>query len=82
MNFLKTPTTTELTDLDHLHALKIAEDSDTHPDVLSQLAESKDEVVAAMSKGEQAIAMARMGAVFIVVERIVLSLRQAFRELK
>lgn len=37
---------------------------------------------AAMSKGEQAIAMARMEAVFIVVERIVLSLRQAFRELK
>ena len=47
MNFLKTPTTTELTDLDHLHALKVAEDSDTHPDVLSQLAESKDEDVAA-----------------------------------
>ena len=44
MNFLKTPTTT---DLDHLHALKVAEDSNTHPDVLSQLAESKDEVVAA-----------------------------------
>ena len=47
MNFLKTPTTTELTGLDHLHALKVAEDSDTHPDVLSQLAESKDEVVTA-----------------------------------
>ncbi len=47
MNFLKTPTPTELTGLDHLHALKVAEDSDTHPDVLSQLAESKDEVVAA-----------------------------------
>ena len=47
MNFLKTPASTELADLDHRHALKIAEDSDTHPDVLSQLAESKDEVVAA-----------------------------------
>lgn len=47
MNFLKTPGPTEPTGLDHLHALKVAEDSDTHPDVLSQLAESKDEVVAA-----------------------------------
>ena len=47
MNFLKTPASTELANLDHRHALKIAEDSDTHPDVLSQLAESKDEAVAA-----------------------------------
>jgi hypothetical protein len=45
MNFLKTPTSPEFADLDH--DLKVAEDSDTHPDVLSQLAESKDEVVAA-----------------------------------
>ena len=47
MNFLKTPGPTELADLDRLHALKVAEDSDTHPDILSQLAESKDAVVAA-----------------------------------
>ena len=47
MNFLKTPASPKLADLDRLHALKVAEDSDTHPDVLSQLAESKDEVVAA-----------------------------------
>lgn len=47
MNFLKTPASTELADLDHLHDLKVAQDSDTHPDVLSQLAESKDEAVAA-----------------------------------
>ena len=47
MNFLKTPASTKLADLDRLHALKVAEDSDTHPDVLSQLAESKDEAVAA-----------------------------------
>jgi hypothetical protein len=47
MIFLKTPTSTEFADIDHLHDLKVAKDSDTHPDVLSQLAESKDEAVAA-----------------------------------
>ena len=40
MNFLKTKPSTELPDLDLTDALTLAEDSDTHPDVLSHLATS------------------------------------------